>query len=314
MSNSLKLLALACATFAATGCDFSGGGGSSEPTFPTLEKTEVKLVTRPSNDQLASWFCLSYADKVPLIGSTVKSLCKSQFGDKPADADMTFTFETVFTIANSNNFPIPLVELLLNLNVFPGEADEKELANMCVSFCDPDAGECAAKDPKEQCLPPEDGEDPFDWRNSIVDLVKVGASVLAGESLSDALNIKMLDGWGSKCYGDAAECVVSDDKITCGNKVINICEDCEVSDSNGQICMEGPGHTEAHVAFNIDINTVTNILLHIAEPMLEEAVSTMSLPNEITFVVPYALKGAIFLDIPVLGRYSFDFGPFNGEW
>ncbi len=140
-------LVLLCAV-ALVGCpmlDLSGGGGTDLPVeAPALELQRVELVQAPSEYQLASYYCHRELG----TGITGMLVCQEALNLPPAPSidptdpnSLRFAFDVVFEVTNPNDFPIPVVELLVELGVFEGRL-ERNLGAMCVAFCAPDAADC----------------------------------------------------------------------------------------------------------------------------------------------------------------------------
>jgi len=121
----LGLLALTASQ--TTGCDEIAKALGIQ--MPSVELNRIDLVDSPSATQALSWACFEYVGFCPGL-------------DKPSDAQMNFSFDVVFDMTNENRaLPIPLVEILLGIAVF----DDEDLGAMCISFCDPDDGDCSAE-------------------------------------------------------------------------------------------------------------------------------------------------------------------------
>jgi hypothetical protein len=126
---------------ASLSCDFLPQSEVGDPLFPTVEKPVVeaqpaKLVKNPSIQKLGAWYCpVVFSDPI------IRALCAATLGDVPPESQLIFRFELPFRITNPNSFPLPAVELLTSLSLFPGETSY-HLAALCVSFCEEDDLEC----------------------------------------------------------------------------------------------------------------------------------------------------------------------------
>lgn len=130
------LTALAATSFVLGSCDFLP---LDDPDYgidiPHVEKPEVTsgeaaLVKYPSLQKLGAYYCpLVFGDPI------TAGLCAYALGDVPPHSELIFRFQLPLYVENKNSFPLPAVELLTALNVFPGE-DRKQLAAICVSFCE----------------------------------------------------------------------------------------------------------------------------------------------------------------------------------
>lgn len=171
--------AVAAGLAALVGCDqVPKRVGGTE--LPTASLNRVDLLSAPSVDQLLGYGC----GEVLGLGAA----CRLAGLDVPRKQDLLFQLDVVFDVDNPTAVPIPLVETLLGFTAF----DTANLGSVCVTFCDPDAQDCApglnlpgacdpgsAKDVKgpEDLIPAadleelvtlagalEDGIDPADWR------------------------------------------------------------------------------------------------------------------------------------------------------
>jgi hypothetical protein len=97
---------------------------------PKVTSGEAELVKYPSLQKLGAHYCpLVFGDPITV------GLCAYALGDVPSDTELIFRFQLPLYVENTNSFPLPAVELLTALSVFPGE-DRKQLAAICVSFCE----------------------------------------------------------------------------------------------------------------------------------------------------------------------------------
>lgn len=172
--------ALALLATAGAGCPLGSsdsGGDDPLPLLPSAELRSVELTERPSYEQLGAYYCHDFAGgNILLVGG-----CELAFGAAPARADLRFGFTTTFELANDNDFPIPLLEMLLGLDVFEGTA-QAALGAVCVSFCeDPEAG-CTP--PADPCAPADNDVDGLeDLVPTIDDLIDVAIGAINGEDV-----------------------------------------------------------------------------------------------------------------------------------
>ncbi|MBM4356440.1 MAG: hypothetical protein FJ109_22035 [Deltaproteobacteria bacterium] len=126
---------------ASLSCDFLPQSEVGDSLLPTVEKPVVevqpaKLVKNPSLQQLGAWYCpVVFSDPI------VRALCEATLGPVPADEKLVFRFELPFHISNPNSFPLPAVELLTSLSLFPGETSY-HLAALCVTLCEETDTQC----------------------------------------------------------------------------------------------------------------------------------------------------------------------------
>jgi hypothetical protein len=186
MNRWIQTASLAALTLPLAACPLSGsGGGGSVAQPPTAELKTVNLTARPTNRQLASWYCHDLVGGNPLTDGT----CRGFFGSAPQKLDLTFSFELVFDLGNPNDFPIPLVELLLGLDVFEGEA-AAALGQVCVSFCDPEAEDCD-QEAEGACIADKEVDEVEDFVPTVEDLIRVAVGAAAG-TLDDNLKFRFI--------------------------------------------------------------------------------------------------------------------------
>lgn len=185
MNRWLQAASLAALALPLTACPLGGGGGGSTAQPPTAALKTVNLTARPTNQQLASWYCHDLVGGNPLTDGT----CAGFFGARPQKLDLTFSFELVFDLGNPNAFPIPLVELLLGLAVFEGE-DAAELGAVCVSFCDPEAEDCD-QSAEGACVADKEVDEVEDFVPTVEDLIRIAVGAAAG-TLDDNLKFRFI--------------------------------------------------------------------------------------------------------------------------
>lgn len=181
--HTSRIAALGLTFFAlvGSGCPIDSGnnntGSTVEPLLPSAELTAVELTRQPSYTQLAAYYCHD------LVGGNFAGdiACEAGFGAAPARADLTFGFTTTFELGNENDFPIPLLEMLLGFDIFQG-TDQGELGRVCVSFCeDPESPDCAP--PADPCAPPDREIDGLeDLVPTVEDLIGLAIDLVEGET------------------------------------------------------------------------------------------------------------------------------------
>ncbi len=106
-------------------------GVSRRPQPPTVRHVETRLVHAPTNQQIALHFCRQHATRA---GGRAAALACRAFGELPSREDLRFTFEIELEAENPGRVPLPVVEALLALSVFPG-TDAQHLGAVCVRMC-----------------------------------------------------------------------------------------------------------------------------------------------------------------------------------
>jgi hypothetical protein len=282
------------------------GTFTAEAPFGGLER--VDLVIAPTTNQLFAWTCFEYggdATTCGLIG----------FDAKPKRKDMGFSFDMVFDLFNPNSaFPIPLVDLLLAINVYDGQS----LGVICVSFCDPDDAACTAGDSATDACAVDDAEE-FkgigDFTPDVDDLLELGGDIINGD-FGDNFVFRVIPAYSEgQCHPKADACEEGEldgEPAMCCGGVCEILEPgCTVGkNDNGKTCALCDGHVEAHVQFDMDIDSMLGIL----ETMFLDAFDSIFAGENFAMAVPYDVEGTLFFDVPKLGRKRVGFGPFEDEW
>ncbi|MBN8612631.1 MAG: hypothetical protein J0L92_18700 [Deltaproteobacteria bacterium] len=106
-------------------------GVSRRPQPPAVRLVETRLVHAPTNRQLALHFCREHATR---RGGRAAALACRAFGELPSREDLRFTFEVELEAQNTGRVPLPVVEALLALSVFP-DTDAQHLGTVCVRMC-----------------------------------------------------------------------------------------------------------------------------------------------------------------------------------
>lgn len=319
MKSPLMLAALA---FAA--CDPTGSSlveeGPKAPYFAA--DLGVDLIESPENATLANFYCRD------LLTDFV---CDLVFDDPPVKKEtLKFSFETVFKLGNPNTFSVPLVELLVALDVFEGER-QAELAALCISFCDPSAEACEAKPPAEACK--DAGNRTLeDIVPTIDDLIELARGAADG-TLDDNLKFRVIPardyqrcrpvGVSCELCGDGPDPAADQDAgtgappsrsqtICCDDaEPLELSPKCRLAENDqGQSCELCDGEVESRVRFDLGVDAITSILSEVAKDAAD-AIAEGELPS---FDIPYTIRGTVFFDVPVLGRFAFDFGPFSSTW
>jgi len=165
----------------ATACiplqDLSAIGPGIKP--PSITFTGATLVSTPSRQQLAAYYCPDLA-QVPLGGAPL--LCQGLFGPRPSAESMAIAFDARLKIQNPNEIPLPLATLLAAVTVYPGASNQQTGAT-CVQLCPGGPGTCAAQNPATACQSSSrDIRSLNDFANAAVGLVvSNGLAAAAGQ-------------------------------------------------------------------------------------------------------------------------------------
>lgn len=117
------------------GCDFLPGSGYTDSVVPFVEDPEVAvgevhLTESPSIARLGAYYCPMLYDSI-----LVDQVCSAALGTPPLETELQFRFTLPLVVKNPNSFPIPAVEVLTAITVFP-KTTSHELAALCVTFCE----------------------------------------------------------------------------------------------------------------------------------------------------------------------------------
>lgn len=250
--NRTWMTAALAALVLTQGCELLGGAGGTFPT-PTLGMKSATLVQNPTANQLVQYYCPE------LLGAT---LCTPALGKAPAKADLSFFFDMRFDAGNSGNLPVPLLEMLLGLTVFPG-IQEESLGSTCVRFCAEDDPTCNGQPAPNSCKADNDVDSIEDFAGALAGFVFAAAT--GQTNVADNLKVRVIP----------------------------------------------PGkNIEVSVVFGLDADTVLDLLIHLAE----QAGSSLLQGKSVEFDIPYAARGSLFFDVPIIGRTPLGFGPYSDTW
>ncbi|MFN3200887.1 MAG: hypothetical protein ACE366_20980 [Bradymonadia bacterium] len=308
----------ALVSIGAMGCDalnsLSNGEEGFDPMPPTASLTSVLLVENPSQSELAAYYCDDLIGGGGLLGGA----CELAFGPAPVKESLRFSFDTVYGLGNPNTFPVPTVEILVALDVFEGDA-KAALGTLCVSFCDPEEEDCVAPSAEQACQADGDARGLLDYEPTVEGFIELATDVIDGtfEDSFDNLKFRVIpERQLSDCRPEEDACAIqtADDgaqQICCDGACTPVPTECRVVfDEMGQLCQSCPGSLDAHVQFDLGIDAIVGILGQVAD----DAIDQLSSGNSPNFDIPYSVEGTLFFDVPVLGRLSLSFGPFNGVW
>ncbi|MFT7624201.1 MAG: hypothetical protein ACI9WU_003388 [Myxococcota bacterium] len=168
MVTRLLLVLLLGGSFA--GCELLNkvsvpGQTIPETLMPELELTDTTLVSSPTVQDIAAWYC-------PLINPDPTGLtCQLALGPAPAEHEMQFHFELRYLVDNPNEFPIPTTEILAAINVFEGTASV-ELGAVCTVLCNEGDIACTGEPGENSCKSDiADIESIGDLEHRVVDLI-----------------------------------------------------------------------------------------------------------------------------------------------
>jgi hypothetical protein len=147
---------------------------------PKITFQGAQLVRAPSRRQLSAFYCPRVARSQGGLGFAGDLLCSQFFGAAPGPAEMTLGFDLHFQVANPNQIPLPLAELLTAVTLFPGAA-QQNLGAVCVRLCAPGDAACqAGRDPNACQNAPGDIRKLSDFPQAVANLLIADGLAAAG--------------------------------------------------------------------------------------------------------------------------------------
>lgn len=142
---ALRPLLLLPLVFGLTGCPYlpnvpgmqTGGlEQQQQAVAPQIETNPPTLRRYPDLRMLAAYYCPQVLDNpIARMG------CGVALGPQPQLAQLVFEFGMTITAKNPNKIPIPALDVLLAMTLFPGQ-DAEGLGAVCVSMCTQDDPTC----------------------------------------------------------------------------------------------------------------------------------------------------------------------------
>jgi len=308
----LAALALLATTAPLTSCAALTDALANGVKAPTSGLNRVDLVESPSLNKLLNFSCHNY------LGASSSACQLAGWNSPPRKSDLRFSFDIVFDLYNPNaQLPIPLVELLLGFTVF----SDQNLGAVCVSFCDPDAEDCASAGQNLQGACEIDDnttevDEASDLVPSVDDLMDLATDLSNGTADNWEFRVIPSAATGD-CQPAGSECVEESGadgapQMCCDGECTPMEHDeCTVTDQNdGRTCADCDGHTEAHIAFDFNIDTMLGLFENLLVNAVEDAISG----RNVSLAIPYSADGTLFFDAPNLGRYAAGFGPMDDTW
>jgi hypothetical protein len=153
------------------------GSGLISP--PKVTFLGANLVRSPSQLNLSAYYCPKLLAQNAGLGIAADFLCSKFFGKAPAHDDMQVGFDLHFEVANPNQIPLPLSEILTAIKVFPGQS-QQNLGAVCLSLCAPGDAGCLGGASTSGCA-----KAPGDIR-SLADFPQAAARLLLAQGISAA--------------------------------------------------------------------------------------------------------------------------------
>lgn len=158
MRYTLLLIALVLPQLSCAQLEMLLKTGAISP--PKITFQGAQLVRSPSRRQLSAFYCPRVtSQQLGSVGANL--LCGRMFGGVPGAQEMTLGFDMRFQVANPNQVPLPLSEILTAITLFPGVA-QQNLGAVCFRLCAPGDAACQA------------GRDPNACRNAKGDIRTLG--------------------------------------------------------------------------------------------------------------------------------------------
>lgn len=181
----LTLLALAPLQGCAVVEQLVGSGIINPPKVTFLG---ADLVRAPSQLDLSAYYCPRVVQGTPALGIAADFVCNRLFGKAPPADQMQVGFDLRFDVANPNQIPLPLSEILTALTVFPGQ-NQQNLGAVCLSLCDPGDAACVGGASSRGCeKAPGDVKSLADFPQAALNvLVAQGIGAAGGKPLGFAL-------------------------------------------------------------------------------------------------------------------------------
>jgi hypothetical protein len=155
----------------------SGLGGVLSP--PKVTFLGADLVRSPSQLNISAFYCPKLLTEKAGLGFAADLLCSKFFGKAPSQDDMMVGFDLRFEVANPNQIPLPLSEILSAITVFPGQT-QQNLGAVCLSLCAPGDANCLGGASTTGCA-----KAPGDVK-SLADFPAAAARYLLGQGVSEA--------------------------------------------------------------------------------------------------------------------------------
>jgi hypothetical protein len=153
------------------------GSGIISP--PKITFLGADLVRAPSQLDLSAYYCPRVVQGTPALGIAADFVCSRLFGKAPAADAMMVGFDLRFDVANPNQIPLPVSEILTALTVFPGQ-NQQNLGAVCLSLCDPSDAACIGGTSSRGCE-----KAPGDVK-SLADFPQAALNVLVAQGIGAA--------------------------------------------------------------------------------------------------------------------------------
>jgi hypothetical protein len=117
---------------------------------PKVTFLGANLVQAPSQLDMSAYYCPKLLKEKGGLGFTADFVCSKAFGKAPEASNMQLGFDLRFQVANPNQIPLPLAEILTALSIFPG-ATNQNLGAVCLRLCQPGDTNCFGGSDQRGC-------------------------------------------------------------------------------------------------------------------------------------------------------------------
>jgi hypothetical protein len=156
-----------------------GGGLGGIISPPKVTFLGADLVRSPSQLNISAFYCPKLLGQSAGLGLAADFFCSKLFGKAPSTDDMMVGFDLRFEVANPNQIPLPLSEILSAITVFPGQT-QQNLGAVCLSLCAPGDANCLGGASTSGCA-----KAPGDVK-SLADFPQAAARLLLAQGISAA--------------------------------------------------------------------------------------------------------------------------------
>ncbi len=113
---------------------------------PTVTTTGPTLRQRPGLQSLGAYYCPK------MLGNQIGTIgCTLALGAAPPKSSLRFDFALGVGIANPNNVPVPALDVLVALTLYPDDANATALGATCISLCTADNPGCTGAPRLDAC-------------------------------------------------------------------------------------------------------------------------------------------------------------------
>ena len=116
---------------------------------PRVTAQPLRLTRTPSLQQLGAYYC-----PIVIADQMARLACAVAIGSPPPRDSLVFQFGTSVTVHNTNNVPVPALDILLALKMFQGQPGTESLGAICLSMCGAADRNCTGAPKPGACTSP----------------------------------------------------------------------------------------------------------------------------------------------------------------